>query len=114
MGAAPPWGPGPPVSAASQEEASGVLGPRPLSAQARTLLDHHPHPSYHSSDSVRHTLIQPTRPSQPASPILRLRAETGGKAGLGLVYHHYLVPGGDHILTHVCKCVIYTPIYRPK
>ena len=52
MEAAPPWGPGPPASAAPWEETSGVLVPRPLSAQARTLLDPHPHPSSHSGDSA--------------------------------------------------------------
>ena len=66
-GAAPPWGPGPPASAAPLEEASGVLGPRPLSAQARSLSDPHTHTGYHSSDSVRHTISQPTCPSQPAA-----------------------------------------------
>ena len=29
MEAAPPWGPGPPASAAPREEPSGVLGPGP-------------------------------------------------------------------------------------
>ena len=38
-------GPGPPASAAPWEEASGVLGPGPLSAQARTRHDPLTHPS---------------------------------------------------------------------
>ena len=45
MEAAPPWGPGPPASAAPWEEASGALGPGPLSAQARTRHDPLTHPS---------------------------------------------------------------------
>ncbi len=64
-GCAPPWGPGPPASAAPLEEASGALGPRPLSAQSRTRHDPHPHTSYHSSDSIRRGIGEPTRPSQP-------------------------------------------------
>ena len=110
MEAAPPWGPGPPASAAPWEEASGVLGPGPLSAQARTLLDPHPHPNYHSGDSVRRFRVRPTSPSQPASPFLRLQPKEGVRTGAGLVNNHYLASGGTYILTHACVCVSYDPI----
>ena len=82
-GAAPPWGPGPPASVAPWEEASGVLGPRPLSAQAGPYLNPHkagfPYPLAEPKDRVR--------------------------TGVGLVYNHYLASGGTYILTHVCVCV---------
>ena len=109
-GCASPWGPGPPASAAPLEEASGVLGPRPLSAQARILLDPHPHPNYHSADSVRRLRVRPTRPSQPASPFLRLRAEVGVRTG-GACQQPLLGFWGDLYLdSRVCVCESYNPI----
>ena len=50
----------------------------PLSAQARILLDPHPHPNSHSGDSGRRFCVQPTSPSQPVFPFLRLTAQGKG------------------------------------
>ena len=106
MEAAPPWGPGPPASAAPQEEASGVLGPRPLSAQARSLLDPHTHTSYHSS-GFGPTHDQSTDPPFPAGrPLFQ---QSWGL--VLLVYNYFLVPGGDHIVDSRV-CVSYSTIYR--
>ena len=70
MEAAPPWGPGPPASAAPWEEASGALGPGPLSAQARTLLDPPLIPI--PIPGIRPTLLRPTdQPHSAGFPILR-------------------------------------------
>ena len=67
-------GPRPPASAAPWEEASGALGPGPLSAQVRTYyltLTLIPIPI----PGIRPTLcVQPTSPTKPASPFLRLTA----------------------------------------
>ena len=70
MEAAPPWGPGPPASAAPWEEASGALGPGPLSAQVRTLLDPPLIPI--PIPGSRPTLLRPTdQPHSAGFPILR-------------------------------------------
>ena len=67
-------GPRPPASAAPWEEASGALGPGPLSAQVRTYyltLTLIPIPI----PGIRPTLLRPTdQPHKAGFPILWLRA----------------------------------------
>ena len=75
---------GPKAAGLSRSMGGAVWSPWswPLSAQARTLLDPHPHPSSHSGDSA--DALRPTdQPLSAGFPFLRLTAQERGKAGRG-------------------------------
>jgi hypothetical protein len=70
---------GPRAAGLSRSKGGAVWSPWPwpLSAQAQIPLEPHPHPDYLSGDSGRRFCVQPTSPSQPASPFLRLQPKIG-------------------------------------
>ncbi len=74
-------------------EASGYLGPRPLSVQSRTLHGPPTHWLPFLPDSVRHTINRPAL-TQPASQSCG-RAEIGVRDRRGLVYNYLFGLRGD-------------------
>jgi hypothetical protein len=94
---------GPSALAVPQEEASGSLGPRPLSAQARTSAD----PPTHQLPILwgfHPTPVQTTdSPAQPAA-LLTAKLKIGVRQGKGLSTITTWFLGGLISLTHACVC----------
>ncbi len=97
-------GPGPPASAAPLREASGSLGPRPLSAQARTRHDLPTHLSLVTYPCGFHRT--PFRPTDrhAGSPILWPQSWDWVSGQAELVINHYLASGGTYSFDS-CVCV---------
>ncbi len=108
-GAAPPWGPGPSASVAPLEEASGSLGPRPLSTQARTLHDPPTHLDSVTIPSIPSDASSTDGPSsrRPQSWHSRVGGKSGQAGGLSSTTTWLL--GGQYLCSRVC--VSYLPIY---
>ena len=89
--------------------------PWPLSTQAGPYLSLTlilvPSSQSGDSDSVRRFCVQPTIPTKPASPFLRLTAVGKGVRAAGLSITTTWLLGGLIPLTHVCVCELH-PHYR--